>query len=217
MLTSKLHFPAVSCPLSLCLVSCSFSRVFFTESFGPSRTFSLARTLHPKFWAKFFLRLLLLAGRNNYGTENRLASRQPRGAEGPRTQIRVEMWWGARGLKGRRREKHGMSRGLISGSATVPRTANTIPWAIGLFWDPAACCHSPTENGTEGKTCSPPTTSSPAPAEPSQEDAAWFSAIPHSQRWISLFSCETEGRLLQEICPEGFWQITDEVFRLTSL
>lgn len=213
MLTSTLHLPAVSCPLSLCLVSCSLSRAYCTKSFGPSRTFSLAKTLHHRFWAKFFLRLLLLAGRDNYRTENRLVPKQPRGAERPRIQLGVKMWWCEEGEG----KSTGMSTGLISGSATAPRRAKTIPWAVGLPWDPAACCHSPTENGTEGKTFSPPTTSSPAPTEPLQEEAGWFSAIPHSQRWISLFSWETEDRLLQEMCPEDFWQFTDEVFRLTSL
>lgn len=33
----------------------------------------LASMLHPRFWAKFFLMVLLLAGRNSYGTESKEA------------------------------------------------------------------------------------------------------------------------------------------------
>ena len=49
---------------------------YVAQPLGPSKTLSLASMLHPRFWAKFFLRFLLLAGRDSYGTESREADTQ---------------------------------------------------------------------------------------------------------------------------------------------
>lgn len=73
MLTATHHLSALSHPLSLCLMSCRFSRICCTESLGPSKNLSLASMLHLRFWAKFFLMVLLLAGRDSYGTESKEA------------------------------------------------------------------------------------------------------------------------------------------------
>lgn len=50
MLISTPHLTTVSCPLSMCLIRCSFSRICCREFLGPSKTLNLASILHARFW-----------------------------------------------------------------------------------------------------------------------------------------------------------------------